>query len=59
MMTCEWAEDEDGYWATECGHLFELVDGGPKDNGMAYCCYCGKTLGEHRHEPDEPDDART
>ena len=41
-MTCTWAEDDEtGNYATTCGHVFALNDGGPADNGMKFCCYCG------------------
>lgn len=54
---CIWTPDGDydGPWATKCGHYFELNDGGPKDNGMRYCCYCGRPLVEVPWE-DEPAD---
>ena len=44
---CDWIDDDsaDGAWATSCGHLFVLTDGGtPAQNRMAFCCYCGKPL---------------
>lgn len=41
-MTCTWAEDDEtGNYATTCGHVFALNDGGPTDNDMKFCCYCG------------------
>lgn len=45
MSKCIWKEDEDGTcWTTECGELFVLMEGTPKDNKMNYCPYCGKKL---------------
>lgn len=41
---CTWKEDEDGVWYTECGEVFVVIDGIPKENNMRYCCYCGKPL---------------
>ena len=41
---CTWVEDEDGVWHTECGDMFVIIDGIPKENNMRYCCYCGKSL---------------
>ena len=41
---CKWMEDEDGNWFTDCGEGFTFIDGGPTENNMGYCCYCGKTL---------------
>lgn len=45
---CIWAqEDEDGdHWVTDCGNELILNEGGPVDNGMEYCCYCGSKLTE-------------
>lgn len=42
--TCAWSENDDGVYETECGNAFELNDGAPADNNMAYCCYCGRLL---------------
>lgn len=45
MKACAWAQEPDGGpWQTSCGNEFELIDGTPRDNGMAYCCYCGGSL---------------
>ena len=46
---CCWSqndfEDVDtGSWATTCGNRFYFVDEGPDDNGMNFCCYCGKPI---------------
>ena len=41
---CEWKQDENGLWETECGNVFEITDGTPHENEMCYCPYCGKTL---------------
>lgn len=46
---CEWAEDEYGTWETSCGNAFEINDGSPADNDMAYCCYCGKKIAQCRY----------
>ncbi len=43
---CEWKEDEDGNWGTSCGNLYCIIEGMPKENGMKFCCYCGKLLKE-------------
>lgn len=52
---CIWTEDEIefGEWWTTCDKAFYFIDGGPKDNGMKYCCYCGKRLVEAPHEESE------
>lgn len=41
---CIWSETTDGQWSTDCGHLFELAADTPRENKMAYCCYCGGRL---------------
>ena len=46
-ITCNWTNDGEGNWETGCGNLFVIIDGTPTQNGMAYCCYCGKRLKEH------------
>lgn len=44
-QTCEWKEDEDsGAWETECGKMFEIIDGTPLENKMVYCPFCGKVI---------------
>jgi len=47
---CEWQEDSNGLWDTDCGHIFEIYDGAPSDNGMKFCCYCGRELREVKYE---------
>ena len=42
---CKWAYDDNyDMWETECGEAFCLESGGPIDNKMKYCPYCGKQL---------------
>lgn len=41
---CTWTEDDNGAWHSECGHLFETTDGGPAENNMRHCCFCGRAL---------------
>ncbi len=46
---CVWKLDfgwED--WDTGCGKTYYIEEGGPKDNQMRFCCYCGKPLEENR-----------
>ena len=43
---CEWTQDDDGVWDTECGERYEVTDGSPGENDMKYCPYCGKVLCE-------------
>lgn len=48
---CIWSNSEDSdendcdtQWETSCGNDFILNDGTPENNGMKYCCYCGKPI---------------
>jgi hypothetical protein len=43
-------------WETDCGEGYQLVEGGPKDNDMRFCCYCGKTLVEQIKKVNGDDD---
>lgn len=46
LVRCTWALDEQfgESWDTDCGQKFQFTDGGPHENGMRYCCYCGRPL---------------
>jgi hypothetical protein len=44
--TCEWAEDDDGVWFTTCANAWVFTEGGPSENGCAFCPYCGRKLVE-------------
>ena len=43
---CAWTleDDDSGMWSTKCGEAFMFTDGGPKENGTRFCCYCGGKL---------------
>lgn len=43
---CTWTPDDDGNYATGCDGLFVILEGTPKENNMAFCCYCGKPIKE-------------
>ena len=43
MEECAWREDQSD-WETDCGNRFTLFDGTPLENGMVYCCFCGKCI---------------
>ena len=45
---CVWHNDPetDNLWDTDCRQLFEIYDGTPTENGMEFCCYCGKPIRE-------------
>jgi len=45
ITKCGWKQNwEEGYYETLCGHLFTFIDGGPTENHMKFCCYCGKPI---------------
>jgi len=49
MGECKWTMDDstfdyEEFWETECGNEFCFIEGGPEDNGMKYCPYCGKLI---------------
>jgi hypothetical protein len=46
MRICRWKEDEDGLWNTDCGQIFETIDGTPAENKMVFCPFCGAHLEE-------------
>lgn len=39
---CRWADNGDGGWDTGCGEVWYFPDGGPKENRVMYCPYCGR-----------------
>lgn len=41
---CRWEADEDGNWWSSCGEGFTFIDGGPVENRLRFCPYCGKRL---------------
>ena len=42
---CVWALDDDtDSWDTTCGEKFVFIEGGPNDNKVKFCCYCGRTV---------------
>lgn len=54
--TCTWQQDGDsdsGSYGTSCRRYFNLEDGTPEDNKMAWCCYCGKKLAQALITEDE------
>jgi len=42
--TCGWGVDDNGIYTTECGNLFEVMNGTPTENGMQFCPYCGREI---------------
>lgn len=55
--SCDWEENEDGWWNTDCGNAFAFTDGGPIYNEFQCCPYCGKTLTETPFSDDEDSSA--
>ena len=56
--TCTWQQDGDsdsGSYGTSCRRYFNLEDGTPEDNKMAWCCYCGRKLTQALITEDEDD----
>ena len=44
VKTCAWRANLDAIYETECGNLHIVNDGTLEENGMKYCCYCGKEI---------------
>lgn len=63
VLKCNWIEDNDGEggnYSTSCDQKFTFIEGGPSDNGMKYCCYCGFRLHEAcQHKRVRPDSIGT
>lgn len=47
---CVWTFDEDGDFATQCGHLFFFDEGGIKENDCKFCQYCGGAVKDKSNE---------
>lgn len=46
---CIWKQMEeiyDDHWEASCGGAFQFMDGGPGENGVRFCPYCGRVLQE-------------
>jgi hypothetical protein len=46
QIPCLWEQDMDGNWQTGCDSVFVLVEGGPEENRLKFCPYCGHPLEE-------------
>jgi hypothetical protein len=51
---CTWTEDEEGRWYSDCDGSFEFNLGGPFDNKMKFCGYCGRPLSEKKYKEPKP-----
>jgi len=61
LPTCKWTEsdpwgNEPQTWETDCDNMFYFSEGAPKENQMAFCCYCGKPLEEKPWKDEEESD---
>jgi hypothetical protein len=56
---CVWKYDPDGYWQTQCGDQFCFSEGGPTENSVRFCHFCGKSMFEsvYANEQEGADDA--
>ena len=41
---CEWWEDEEGLWHTECGEGYIFIDDDLEESGYRFCPYCGREI---------------
>lgn len=41
---CHWTLDDEDVYATECRHMFHIIDGTPADNNFKFCSFCGGEL---------------
>jgi uncharacterized protein YbaR (Trm112 family) len=41
---CEWHEDEESIYQTQCRRWFQFTEGDPQDNDFVYCPFCGQPL---------------
>lgn len=50
---CTWKQTDDIHmpdtWEADCGAVWTLMDGGPKDNDMHHCPKCGNPITEASH----------
>jgi hypothetical protein len=53
-LVCNWLEDAEGVWGSDCGLSWIFVAGGPVDNRMKYCPRCGKPLVDEPYDESEP-----
>ena len=45
--TCHWScpePEDDAYWETDCGLVWEFQEGGPRENDVRFCPKCGRRL---------------
>lgn len=56
--TCTWSQEdhESEVYHSSCRKSFMFNDGGPVQNGLKFCCYCGKPLIEDQWKEEEEDE---
>lgn len=43
--SCRWTHEPDmGIWHTDCGHAWQFEAGGPGEDGIGFCMYCGQPI---------------
>lgn len=52
---CDWIEDDEGAWATQCGEQFALEWEGPKEHLHFFCPNCGNRIKEVAYSKSETD----
>lgn len=60
FSTCVWKQShhhaDERNWSTACGQEFTFIEGGPTENEMVFCCYCGRTILQVKREEQHNDD---
>lgn len=42
---CLWKFNPDyAYWRSACGQSYEFFVGGPRENGIRFCPFCGRSV---------------
>ena len=48
--TCDWQENDIGWWDTDCNNAHVFIEDGPIWNEFKFCPYCGKPITETPYE---------
>lgn len=54
---CTWSEDEEGNYWTTCDNGFVFNDGGPYNNNLKFCGFCGGVLLQKAYKPETTKEA--
>jgi rRNA maturation endonuclease Nob1 len=46
LSTCDWQENDIGWWDTACNNTYVFIKDGPIYNDFKFCPYCGKSITE-------------